>query len=218
MVMERTFATINLLTYESTVLPFCYPLALLSAWIIGGTLAVLAEMGEKELIAVLIIEISLNMISILIFFFLDYKNKKMYKSATSNNSKYSLSARFQLAENIRYLELMKRCAIFFAAAIVATVATLWITSGIDRNIVRRYMGIGIHFAIIFAASSFSILALCSIEQYRKRFFKIFCHHKKIQSHEGSSLTDVRNLKGKPINFPVNQEADLYFSQLRKEWK
>ena len=50
LVAERTYATVKLLTYESTVIPYSFFLAILINWIIGGILVVIAKQSQSYLI------------------------------------------------------------------------------------------------------------------------------------------------------------------------
>uniref|UniRef100_A0AC34R4I5 Uncharacterized protein n=1 Tax=Panagrolaimus sp. JU765 TaxID=591449 RepID=A0AC34R4I5_9BILA len=171
LVAERTIATLKLHDYEKTVYKFCLPAVVMTSWIGGGLAGMIARLGDPCFYAVMTFEISINIVAICVFFYLDHICHSKYKANKLTKCQYSLTVQFQLAENIRYARLIKRCAVFLTLSVCCEVLALTIAETISGFKIKGAMSIGMHYAIIFCAVVFSIFGLTSIEQYKIKFIK-----------------------------------------------
>ncbi|KAI1715967.1 sre G protein-coupled chemoreceptor domain-containing protein [Ditylenchus destructor] len=241
-VFERFMATILLSSYEKkrfsfvTFLHLIIPIACtvqivrmlendsINIWLLCGT-------GE---IACLWLVLGLLAV--------DYINQRRYKHSSTAGSNYTLSERFQLAENIRSGRLMRHSATVLVvgnAIIIACFAGIYLGNTFETKLIFKMAydvsvnAVKICFSIITIKAShiWTEIFWRTLRKIRKRFtvkLRIVPTAKSLtptasftettekwRKHDKS--TNFRTCTGKPMVFSVKEECDLYFDLYLRSW-
>ncbi|KAI6217596.1 hypothetical protein M3Y95_01206100 [Aphelenchoides besseyi] len=162
-------------------------------------------------------------------------NNKLYKAACSSDS-YTLSHRYQLCENIRTSQILKRVSGLALWANLILEICIIINVFIENVIVRQVTLIVFNYVLVLYAITFVSIALLETEQWKRRSIEIL---KELQlslkkpisvedtspplQHSGISTVNLRidpelkTLNGNRMTFEVHEETDVYFHSLYELW-
>ncbi|KAI6202454.1 hypothetical protein M3Y96_00950700 [Aphelenchoides besseyi] len=162
-------------------------------------------------------------------------NNKLYKTACSCDS-YTLSHRYQLCENIRTSQILKRVSGLAPWANLILEVCIIINAFIENVVVRQLTIIVFNYVLVLYSIMFIVIVILETEQWKRRSIEIL---KKLQislkkpisvedtssplQHSGISTVNLRidpelkTLNGNRMTFEVHEETDVYFQSLYELW-
>ncbi|KAE9553347.1 hypothetical protein FO519_003460 [Halicephalobus sp. NKZ332] len=223
MILERTVATILLRSYEKKTgdrwMMVCFFVILFSG--IGAAFIVINGMIDMAVVGVYGIFYTLFLVFLFLF---SYRiNKIQYRDSYRNSfSNYTLSERFQLAENIRSMNILKKSVyIMMIGNILVMVAFgLSFFEIISGYFMRKFVFCVIPIYVIV----FSGVSATGAPAWKREASKILinvigkCEKKKVNSNKFKKLPQLTTLNGRVMAFALEEEANVYFEQLAKSWK
>ncbi|KAI6209713.1 hypothetical protein M3Y96_00249900 [Aphelenchoides besseyi] len=203
--LERAIATHNVYDYEKDR-RFCAIGPLLVVFSI--CLSMVMSFIHAPIVLLYTIYISLDVISLMCALILNAINQKL--QVINNRTDLRLSSRYQISENLRVLQFLRKLLLFGVfIALLCTASSLSIRALVVKNykLLARisYFGLWNIYA--------TIAALLLIIDCTPNFVASCCHRRKYADY--STRTIVRNVHGKQTL--IEDKIDDHFSKLQEFW-
>ena len=108
----------------------------------------------------------------IVLVFLDYFNKKRHRIALYNISRYTLSERFQIQENIRAALLMKRVTIAIVILNLLIGTAFLLSYFFNGYVFRRSCYCFFNLAIVLYSYIFALIGITSNESWKNLLMKL----------------------------------------------
>uniref|UniRef100_A0AC35GSE9 Uncharacterized protein n=1 Tax=Panagrolaimus sp. PS1159 TaxID=55785 RepID=A0AC35GSE9_9BILA len=209
---ERTWATIYLKGYENKRSVKTIIGVIILQWFLAATIVYSFFMSYVPVV-IPIIGIAVSCAAFLIVYrFMQKENRRRYRYSKKFGNAYTLSERYQLAENIQTEPIVSTLliiSVIFESLHLISGAILHFGTNINTKLIGKLL-----FEILFTIDPivFSIPLLLSVKKWRQ-IFRQYLLRKHICS---CNISEYDNNSVQEIN-DVKKEGDVYFKQLRQSW-
>uniref|UniRef100_A0A1I7RJY3 G protein-coupled receptor n=2 Tax=Bursaphelenchus xylophilus TaxID=6326 RepID=A0A1I7RJY3_BURXY len=162
-------------------------------------------------------------VSLVVFLYFHFLNKRRLRQALANRSFYSLNERFQLAENVRVGDIAIRQAFIVSGMVMLFVTAVVIISCLNLDIPLYILrSLSYHFLAIYnIAEAFNIAYGHST--FKKLYFdqlrrSLFGPKGSVDSIDATKRHSIRNTDGMVLNFSAREENRIVFTMLENSWR
>ncbi|CAI2353752.1 unnamed protein product [Caenorhabditis sp. 36 PRJEB53466] len=206
-VIERTLATRFLFDYEKMKRRHILVLMLLFQYSFGCALTCLTVLNYLRYVSAGVLAGAISFGSLLVFLHINRVNKSTLKFVETKNRdvKFGLSVRYQLRENVKTFQMLKKLFVTFTALIVIiaflkTIPMIMEVKASSKYAFREVTDMTVHAGPIYI----TITLICAVEGYRNVFLKMLGYQKR---------------KVVPRDLELRRkEEEIYFEQLMQSLK
>uniref|UniRef100_A0A7E4ZZC3 G_PROTEIN_RECEP_F1_2 domain-containing protein n=1 Tax=Panagrellus redivivus TaxID=6233 RepID=A0A7E4ZZC3_PANRE len=216
--VERFAATAMIDTYETTKSYTFISVLILILIIAAIALVSVSFTSPYALSTVVVIAVFIFVFTILLFIYTVYANYKLYKNRIT--SEMTLSQRYQLSENMRLIQFIKKFfALYFCVncAVLSAYLLYWLADDLYYTIFFYFIWQMLVFvsAVLIIAVFMGAGALPTVKQILSNLKNRF--HKTNAIEDIPRSLPVRTTMGKPMIFQTDEETNVYFTQLEQSW-